>query len=73
MKMFSATRKISPEVPMSFFHFERFEKLCGDFIFIDARINFKALEKIERGKIVYFVIEEPNRFNSPDPDFRREK
>lgn len=73
MRVFTATRKISPEVPMSFFNFERFEKQCGDFLFIDARINFKPIKELENEKIVYFEIEEPNRFASWNPAFRREE
>lgn len=73
MNIFSTTRKISPEVPMSFFNFERFERQGGDFVFVDARINFRALEEIKDKKIVYFEIEEPNRFSSLSKDFRREE
>jgi hypothetical protein len=74
MRVFKTNRKVSKEVPMSFFNFERFEKLCGDFAFIDARIDFRALKAELKGqKVVYFEIEEPNRFASPDPAFRREE
>ncbi len=73
MRIFTTARKVSPEVPMSFFNFERFEKQCGDFLFIDARINFKPIKEIKNEKIVYFEIEEPNRFASGDPAFRREE
>ncbi len=58
---------------MSFFHFERFEKQCGDFVLIDARIVFETLEGLKEKKIVYFEIEEPNRFASSDRAFRREE
>lgn len=73
MRIFTTARKVSPEVPMSFFNFERFEKQCGNFLFIDARINFKPIKEIKNEKLVYFEIEEPNRFNSSDLDFRREE
>lgn len=76
MRVFKINRKISKEVPMSFFNFERFEKLCGDFMFIDTRIDFRALKHehdLINKKVVYFEIEEPNRFCSPDRGFRREE
>jgi hypothetical protein len=73
MKIFTTVRKVSAEVPMSFFNFERFEKQCGDFSLIDARINFKSLLEIKDKKLVYFEIEEPNRFASTDPAFRRDE
>jgi len=73
MRIFTTARKVSAEVPMSFFNFERFEKQCGDFSLIDARINFKPLLDIKDQKFVYFEIEEPNRFAVSDPAFRREE
>ena len=73
MKIFTTVRKVSTEVPMSFFNFERFEDQCGDFSLIDARINFKPLLDIKDEKFVYFEIEEPNRFAVTDPTFRREE
>ncbi len=73
MRVFNIAKRVSAEVPMSFFHFERFEKQCGDFVFIDARIDFRAIEGLKEKKIVYFEIEEPNRFSSSDLSFRREE
>jgi hypothetical protein len=73
MHIFTTARKVSSEVPMSFFNFERFEKQCGNFLFIDARINFKPIKDIKDEKIVYFEIEEPNRFAVKDPAFRRDE
>lgn len=64
-----------------FFDFARFNKQAGDFIFIEAPINFDkvGLEWVKRNKIVYLELEEPNRFflldwfnHLPyDPYFRR--
>ncbi len=73
MRVFNIAKRISAEVPMSFFNFERFEKQCGNFVFIDARIDFRAIKGLKERNIVYFEIEEPNRFSSTDLAFRREE
>lgn len=74
MKLCIVPKKFPKEDTVNFFGFEKFEDQGGDFVFIDARINFKALESEEyRGKkIVYYELEEPNRFFSKDVRFRRE-
>jgi len=73
MKIYSTATKVSKEVPMKFFNFERFENQCGDFSLIDARINFKPLLIVKDQKFVYFEIEEPNRFSVKEPTFRRDE
>ncbi len=77
-QMFEEGIKVSKESPMAKFHLGKFAHLAkGDFTLIEARINFKGLEKIRAAnpneKIVYLEIEEPNRFNSWDKAFRREE
>lgn len=73
MKIFDWATKVSKEDPMQQYDFKRFEEKCGDFYFIEARLKFSLLEQIKNKKIVYFDVEEPNRFMSPDPIFRREE
>ncbi|MDP3962605.1 MAG: glycosyltransferase [bacterium] len=74
MKVCAITKKFPKEDTVNFLGFEKFENMAGDFIFLPARINFKALEADEfRGKkIVYYELEEPNRFFSKDQKFRRD-
>lgn len=77
-KIFEEGRKVSLEGPMAKFHLGKFGHLAkGNFTLIEARINFKGLEKIRNAnpqeKIVYFDVEEPNRFCSGDKAFRREE
>src|SRR5450631_3251118 len=74
MEVWKYPKKYSKEDTVQFFGFNAFEHLAGDFLFIDGRINFKALESPEskKRKIVYFELEEPNRFFSSDVSFRRE-
>ncbi len=74
MKVCTVPKKFPKEDTVNFFGFEKFEHIGGDFVFIDARINFKALESEEykSKKLVYYELEEPNRFFSKDPKFRRE-
>ncbi len=73
MKIFDWATKVSKEDPMQQYDFKRFEDKCGDFYFIEARLKFSLLDRISDKKIVYFDVEEPNRFMSPDPVFRREE
>lgn len=73
MKIFDWATKVSKEDPMQQYDFKHFEDKCGDFYFIEARLKFSLLEQIKNKKIVYFDVEEPNRFMSPDPIFRREE
>lgn len=74
MKVCMVPKKFPKEDTVNFFGFEKFEHLGGDFVFVDARINFQALEAEEyrNKKIVYYELEEPNRFFSKDPRFRRD-
>lgn len=73
MKIFDWATKVSKEDPMQQYDFKRFENQCGDFYFIEARLKFSLLDRIRDKNIVYFDVEEPNRFMSPDPAFRREE
>jgi len=60
------------EDPTLFFNFERFNSLCGDFIFIAGIFDFSQLDTIPKDKkIVYFDLEEPNRFCSGGKEFNR--
>ena len=74
MKMCMVPKKFPKEDTVNFFGFEKFENIGEDFVFIDARINFKSLEAEEykNKKLVYYELEEPNRFFSKDPKFRRD-
>jgi hypothetical protein len=73
MKIFNLATKVSKEDPMQQYDFRRFEEKCGDFYLIEARLKFSLLDEIKGKKIVYIDVEEPNRFMSPDPAFRREE
>ena len=60
------------EDPTRFFHFERLNDLYGDFIFIAGIFDFAKLDTIpNHKKIVYFDLEEPNRFCSAMKEFNR--
>lgn len=72
MNYISKWAKGDPEDPTMFFHFERFNDLCGDFIFIAGVFDFEKLDTIPNDKkIVYFDLEEPNRFFTPNNKFNR--
>jgi hypothetical protein len=76
--VFTEGRKVSPESPMAKFNLVQFanEPTAHNFTLIEYRINFIGLKKIKEKnpneKIVYIDVEEPNRYNSSDPAFRRE-
>ncbi|MEK7669387.1 MAG: glycosyltransferase [Patescibacteria group bacterium] len=61
-----------PGDPTRFFHFERFNDLYGDFIFIAGIFDFAKLDTIPNyKKVVYFDLEEPNRFCTAMKEFNR--
>ncbi len=66
--------KFPKEDTVQFFGFEKFEDKAGDFIFVPARVNFNGFNSPEYKdkNIVYYELEEPNRFMAGDPTFRRE-
>jgi hypothetical protein len=73
MEICKFPKKFPKEDTVHFFGFEKFENLAGDFVFVDARVNLKALDSHYPGKkIVYYELEEPNRFCAGDPVFRRD-
>jgi len=72
MNYISEWIKARPEDPTRFFHFEKFNDLYGDFIFIAGIFDFTKLDTIPKDKkIVYFDLEEPNRFCSAGKEFNR--
>ncbi|MDA9791000.1 glycosyltransferase [Schleiferiaceae bacterium] len=73
MKVIRRTNKGYPQDPTKYFHFERFEKQCGDFFLIEAAFEesdgweqfdlpVEVLKNIKTSKIVRLEFEEPNKF-----------
>ncbi|MEK9185505.1 MAG: glycosyltransferase [Patescibacteria group bacterium] len=61
-----------PEDPTKFFQFEKFNGLYSDFIFIAGIFDFTKLNTISNNKrVVYFDLEEPNRFLATKGGFDR--
>lgn len=61
-----------PEDPTRYLDFGRFAADAGDFVLVPGHTDFSKLDRFEGRRIVYLELEEPNRFMTAHPMFRRE-